>query len=78
MQTAFEASSYAESDLHVEPDNSYADMPIGELISLVTGIDGVLEYIDTAIANDDENMENLLEIKDFLEEVIADIKAVRQ
>ena len=62
----------------VESEDPYAAMPMPELVSLVMGIDAVLDAADTAIAEDPENMENWLEIKDFLEEVLNDIKASRQ
>lgn len=64
--------------VELEAENPYADMSTAEVVSLVQGVYGVLEYVNTAITEDNENTENLLEIKDFLEDVLADIRASRQ
>jgi len=39
---------------------------------------GCSSPIETSIDDDHENAENLVEAKDFLEEVLVDIKAARQ
>jgi len=66
--------------LFAEPveENPYIDMPIAQIASLVMGIDAVLDAVDNLLAENPSNTENLLEIKDFLEDVLNDIKASRQ
>ena len=56
----------------------YAAMPTAEIISLVTGIDAVLDEVDIMLSENSENTENLLEIKDFLNDVLSDIKTAKQ
>ena len=56
----------------------YAAMSTAEIVSLVMGINAILDEVDNLLAGNPGNVENLLDIKDFLEEVLADIKAVRE
>jgi uncharacterized repeat protein (TIGR01451 family) len=67
--------SFAES---VEEENPYGDMSTRQLIPLVKGLFSMLEEVDKALAERGENEENWLEIKAFLEEVLANIEASRQ
>jgi len=72
---------YMESEsAFAEPlvENPYAEMSIRRLIPLVQGIYSMLEDTDKALAEDQENRENWLEIKDFLEEILNEIAASRQ
>ena len=59
-----------------EPD--YANMPISELVSLVSGIHEIIDSIDLSIEEGDENSENLTSARDYLESVLSDIQAARQ
>ena len=59
----------------VEEEKSYADMPDSELVPLVMGIHEIFGILETTIEEDHENAENLAEAKDFLEDVLSDIKA---
>lgn len=56
----------------------YAEMPTGELSLLAVGIYSVLDSVDTALVEGHENADNLLEARDFLEDVLLDIQASRQ
>ena len=77
-QTVIDAEAGIQPDSTVEWEESpYTAMSTGELSSLATGIYSVLDAVDTALAEDYENADNLLEIEDFLENVLADIKASR-
>lgn len=60
----------------VEPD--YADMPITELVSLVSALHEIIDSIDLSIEENHENAENLIEARDFLGSVLSDIQAARQ
>jgi hypothetical protein len=53
-------------------------MPLGELSSLATGIYSVLEAIDVTLVEGHENTDNLMDAKDFLENVLLDIEASRK
>jgi hypothetical protein len=68
-------SFFAES---VEEENPYAQMSTRQLIPLVKGLFSILEEADKALAERGENEENWLEIRAFLEEVLAGIEASRQ
>jgi hypothetical protein len=61
-----------------EETNPYAEMSNPELALFVKGIFEVIDSIDTSILEDHENTENLTEAKEFLEDVLSDIKASRQ
>ena len=61
-----------------EAENPYTDMPLGELSSLATGIYSVLEAIDVTLVESHENTDNILDAKDFLENVLLDIEASRK
>ena len=62
----------------VEEEKTYAEMTDFEVNSLVVGVYEILDSIEISIENGHENAENLLEAKEFLEEVLADIKASRE
>jgi hypothetical protein len=59
-------------------ENPYTQMPLGELSSLATGIYSVLEAIDVTLVEGHENTDNLMDAKDFLENVLLDIEASRK
>jgi hypothetical protein len=68
---------YMESEsAFAEPleENPYAEMSIRRLVPLVKGLYSMLEDTDKALAEDQENRENWLEIKDFLEGILNDIR----
>ena len=71
---SFESVSYAP----IEDENSYDEMTNTELACLVKGIYEVMESIDESIDNGHENAENLVEAKEFLADVLSDIKASQQ
>ena len=62
----------------IEEEMTYADMPISKLAPLVIGIHDIIGYLEISIAEDHENAEKLTEAKDFLEDILTDIKASRQ
>ncbi len=62
----------------IEEEKTYTDMPDSELFPLVLGVYEIIDSIEIFIENDHENAENLFEAKEFLEEVLADIKASRE
>lgn len=65
-----------EVPAEVEPN--YADMPLPELVSLITAVHEIIDSIDLSIEENHENAENLIEAKDFLIQVLSDIQEARQ
>jgi hypothetical protein len=68
-------STSIESYEEVDP---YAEMSNPELALFVKGIFEVIDSIDISIQEGHENAENMTEAKDFLEDVLSDIKTSRQ
>jgi uncharacterized repeat protein (TIGR01451 family) len=62
----------------VEETDPYAAMSSDEVVFLVVGIHHVIDHIEISLEKDHENAEKLTEAKDFLEEVLADIRAARE
>ncbi len=62
----------------VEEVDPYAEMSISEVVSLVVGIHDIIDILEISIEEDHENAENLLDAKEFLEDVLSDIAASRQ
>ncbi len=62
----------------VEEEKVYTQMSNSELVPLVTGIHEVLNSIEDSIDSGHKNAENLVEAKEFLEDVLSDIEASRQ
>ncbi len=61
-----------------EEETKYTDMPNSELALLVKSIYEIIDHLEIRIEEDGENAENALEMKDFLENVLNDIKASRK
>ena len=77
METTYIESESALVETKWE-ESPYAEMSTSELSSLAVGIYSVLDSVDSALVEGHENAENLLEIEDFLENVLLDIEASRQ
>lgn len=70
--------TYRNLPIRKPEEKTYADMSNSELVSLVVGIRDIIDHLEVSIDEDHENAENLVEAKDFLEDVLLDIKASRQ
>ena len=64
-----------EEETASEPEE--AELSTAELASLAEGIYAIIEYVDTAIEEGHENIEELYEMKEFLEGVLQDLQAER-
>jgi len=62
----------------VEEVDPYAEMSISEVVSLVVGIHDIIDILEISIEEDSENAENLLDAKEFLEDILLDIEASRK
>jgi uncharacterized repeat protein (TIGR01451 family) len=78
VESEYTETESALSEVEWEETDPYAEMSNTELAWFVKGIFEVIDSIETSIDQDHENAENLLEAKEFLEEVLSDIEASRQ
>lgn len=79
MAPMTEAMSFESAIVEpVEEVDPYAEMSNPELAWFVKGIFEVIDSIEMSIDQDHENAENLLEAKEFLEDVLSDIETSRQ
>jgi hypothetical protein len=56
------------------PEPEPEELSTGEIFSLAEGIYDIIEYVDIAIEEGYENTDDLLEMKDFLEDVLQDLQ----
>ena len=78
MAMPMETMSFENTFESVEATDPYTEMSSDEVVSLVVGIHQVIDHIEISIEENHENAENLIEAKDFLEDVMADIRASRE
>jgi hypothetical protein len=73
MMTSMEfgfTSLAKEPTLESEPD----ELSTSQLVSLVEGIHEIIKYVEMSIEEGYENTDDLLEMKDFLEDVLQDLQ----